>query len=245
LRETASLTGAIMLIIATATAMAWALTQSGFADQLATALSNAPGGKAGFMALSVILFLVLGSILEGIPAIVLFGPLLFPIAKAAGIAEVHFAIVAVLAMGVGLVLLMVLHLRHPLPIIPTNWMGKGQLFYLVFLWSIVAMNFTFVLPRFTPIRLVTEWFICLNATFCSVFVFYASIARQPTAPNISLDPVPYTKWIRRTVLYGVLGAVIVCFLGFGLKLACWGNQPAGQMGVDPIRFGPNNTNDIP
>jgi tripartite ATP-independent transporter DctM subunit len=102
LRETASLTGAIMLIIATATAMAWALTQSGFADELATALSNAPGGKAGFMALSVILFLVLGSILEGIPAIVLFGPLLFPIAKAAGIAEVHFAIVAVLAMGVGL-----------------------------------------------------------------------------------------------------------------------------------------------
>jgi tripartite ATP-independent transporter DctM subunit len=102
LRETASLTGAIMLIIATATAMAWALTQSGFADQLATALSNAPGGKAGFMTLSVILFLVLGSILEGIPAIVLFGPLLFPIAKAAGIAEVHFAIVAVLAMGVGL-----------------------------------------------------------------------------------------------------------------------------------------------
>ncbi len=102
LRETVSLTGAIMLIIATATAMAWALTQSGFADQLATALSNAPGGKAGFMALSIVLFLVLGSILEGIPAIVLFGPLLFPIAKAAGISEVHFAIVAVLAMGIGL-----------------------------------------------------------------------------------------------------------------------------------------------
>jgi len=98
LRETAGLTGAIMLIIATATAMAWALTQSGFADQLATA----PGGKAGFMALAIVLFLVLGSILEGIPAIVLFGPLLFPIAKAAGISEVHFAIVAVLAMGIGL-----------------------------------------------------------------------------------------------------------------------------------------------
>jgi tripartite ATP-independent transporter DctM subunit len=102
LRETASLTGAIMLIIATATAMAWALTQSGFADQLATMLSSAPGGKLGFMAMAIVLFLVLGSILEGIPAIVLFGPLLFPIAKAAGISEVHFAIVAVLAMGIGL-----------------------------------------------------------------------------------------------------------------------------------------------
>jgi TRAP-type C4-dicarboxylate transport system permease large subunit len=33
---------------------------------------------------------------------VLFAPLLFPVAKAAGINEVHYAIVAVLAMGIGL-----------------------------------------------------------------------------------------------------------------------------------------------
>ncbi|MBD5654394.1 MAG: TRAP transporter large permease subunit [Candidatus Eremiobacteraeota bacterium] len=101
LRETGGLTGAIMLIIATATSMGWALTQSGFAQQLATALSHA-GGAAGFMALSVVLFIVLGSVLEGIPAIVLFGPLLFPIAQQYGINEVHYAVVAVLAMGMGL-----------------------------------------------------------------------------------------------------------------------------------------------
>ncbi|MBV8582053.1 MAG: TRAP transporter large permease subunit [Candidatus Eremiobacteraeota bacterium] len=41
-------------------------------------------------------------VLEGIPAIVLFGPLLFPIARTLGINEVHYAIVAVLAMGLGL-----------------------------------------------------------------------------------------------------------------------------------------------
>jgi TRAP-type C4-dicarboxylate transport system permease large subunit len=51
---------------------------------------------------SIVLFIVLGSVLEGIPAMVLFGPLLFPVAKAAGINEVHYAIVAVLAMGIGL-----------------------------------------------------------------------------------------------------------------------------------------------
>jgi tripartite ATP-independent transporter DctM subunit len=102
LRETVALTGAIMLIIATATAMAWSLTQSGFAQQLADALAKAPGGRAGFMALSVILFLVLGSVLEGIPAIVLFGPLLFPIAQSFGVNQVQYGIVAVLAMGVGL-----------------------------------------------------------------------------------------------------------------------------------------------
>ena len=101
LRETAGLTGAIMLIIATATAMGWARTQSGFAQQLADALGHA-GGPVGFMALSIVAFIVLGSVLEGIPAMVLFGPLLFPIAQQYHINEVHYAIVAVLAMGIGL-----------------------------------------------------------------------------------------------------------------------------------------------
>ncbi len=100
--ETVSLAGAILLIIATATAMGWALTQSGFAQQLADILGHAPGGKAGIMLLSIVMFIFLGSVLEGIPAMVLFGPLLFPVAKAAGINEVHYAIVVVLAMGVGL-----------------------------------------------------------------------------------------------------------------------------------------------
>jgi tripartite ATP-independent transporter DctM subunit len=100
--DTTALAGAILLIIATATSMGWALTQSGFAQQLADILGHAPGGTVGIMLLSIVLFIVLGSVLEGIPAMVLFGPLLFPVAKAAGINEVHYAIVAVLAMGVGL-----------------------------------------------------------------------------------------------------------------------------------------------
>ena len=91
--ETAALSGAILLIIGTATAMAWALTQSGFSRQLAAAMTSMPGGAAGFMAVSIVAFIVLGSVLEGIPAIVLFGPLLFPSARAVGINEVHYAMV--------------------------------------------------------------------------------------------------------------------------------------------------------
>ncbi|HYZ60923.1 MAG TPA: TRAP transporter large permease subunit [Acetobacteraceae bacterium] len=102
LAETACLSGAILFIIGTATGMAWALTQSGFSRQLATTMAAMPGGAAGFLAISIVAFVVLGSILEGIPAIVLFGPLLFPIAKALGINEVHYAMVVVLAMGIGL-----------------------------------------------------------------------------------------------------------------------------------------------
>jgi TRAP-type C4-dicarboxylate transport system permease large subunit len=100
--ETASLSGAILLIIGTATGMAWALTQSGFSHQLALAMASMPGGSWGFLAVSILAFVVLGSVLEGIPAIVLFGPLLFPSAKLAGVHEVHYAMVVILAMGIGL-----------------------------------------------------------------------------------------------------------------------------------------------
>ncbi len=82
--ETAALSGAILLIIGTATGMAWALTQSGFSRQLAAAMASMPGGAAGFMAVSILAFVVLGSVLEGIPAIVLFGPLLFPLRSGGG-----------------------------------------------------------------------------------------------------------------------------------------------------------------
>jgi tripartite ATP-independent transporter DctM subunit len=100
--DTASLCGAILFIIGAATAMAWALTQSGFSRDLAAAMTGLPGGGATFMVVSIVAFVVLGSVLEGIPAIVLFGPLLFPIARQVGINEVHYAMVVVLAMGIGL-----------------------------------------------------------------------------------------------------------------------------------------------
>ena len=100
--DTASLSGAILLIIGTATAMAWALTQSGFSRLLAETMAGLPGGAPMFMAVSILAFVVLGSVLEGIPAIVLFGPLLFPIARALGIHDVHYAMVVVLSMGLGL-----------------------------------------------------------------------------------------------------------------------------------------------
>jgi tripartite ATP-independent transporter DctM subunit len=100
--ETAALSGAILLIIGAATGMAWALTQSGFSTSLATFMTGLPGGAPTFLAVTIVAFIVLGSVLEGIPAIVLFGPLLFPIAKQVGVHEVHYAMVVILAMGIGL-----------------------------------------------------------------------------------------------------------------------------------------------
>lgn len=102
LLKTASLSGAILFIIGAATGMAWALTQSGFSGALAEAMKTLPGGAFTFMAVSIVAFVILGSVLEGIPAIVLLAPLLFPIARQVGIHEVHYAMVVTFSMGIGL-----------------------------------------------------------------------------------------------------------------------------------------------
>ncbi|MFC0406906.1 TRAP transporter large permease [Roseomonas elaeocarpi] len=100
--ETASLSGAILLVVGAATAMAWALTQSGFSQDLVQLMAAVPGGRIGFLLVSALAFVILGSVLEGVPAIVLFGPLLFPIAGMMGVNPVHYAMLAVFAMGFGL-----------------------------------------------------------------------------------------------------------------------------------------------
>jgi tripartite ATP-independent transporter DctM subunit len=100
--ETAALSGAILMILGTALAMAWALTQTGFAQQLAGFMSAMPGGWIVFMALTVVVFLILGCVLEGLPAIVLMAPLMFPIAKRLGINDIHYSMVVVTAMNIGL-----------------------------------------------------------------------------------------------------------------------------------------------
>jgi len=47
-------------------------------------------------------FLILGCLLEGLPAILVLAPLMFPIARKLGINDVHYAMVVVTAMNIGL-----------------------------------------------------------------------------------------------------------------------------------------------
>src|SRR5262249_6743205 len=68
----------------------------------AVVMAGVAGGTAGVLAITIVAFIILRSVLAGVPAIVLFGPLLFPVAKAMGAHEVHYAMVVILAMGIGL-----------------------------------------------------------------------------------------------------------------------------------------------
>ena len=102
--ETAALSGAMLLILGTASAMAWAITQSGVVQQLSQFLTTLPGGWIAFMAVTIVVFLILGCLLEGLPAVLLLAPIMFPIAKKLGINDIHYSMVVVCAMNIGLMM---------------------------------------------------------------------------------------------------------------------------------------------
>ena len=102
--ETASLSGAILLILGTASGMAWAIAQSGVVQQLSAFLTTMPGGVWAYLAVTIAVFLILGCVLEGLPAILLLAPIMFPIAKKLGIHDIHYSMVVVTAMNIGLMM---------------------------------------------------------------------------------------------------------------------------------------------
>jgi hypothetical protein len=149
---------------------------------------------------------------------------------------------AYLALGAAAVCLLYLHLRRGMPLVPSTWLGKAQLLFLVYLWSQVMINFTHTLPRFNQQRLVTEWFIAINASFCTILMAAGTFAQFSRRSEGRIADSSYLPWIRRTVAAGLLGAVVVTFASWGLKLALFGYSPVPYSTVH-IRFGPDNTND--
>jgi TRAP-type C4-dicarboxylate transport system permease large subunit len=99
--DTAALSGAILLILGTASGMAWAVTQSGVIQDLTSVLTEMPGGAFAYLGVTLVVFLLLGCLLEGLPAVLLLAPIMYPIARKLGIHDIHYGMVIVCAMNVG------------------------------------------------------------------------------------------------------------------------------------------------
>ena len=93
--------GMVLFVLSSASAFAWVLTAANLPQALVDLLSAAGSGKLLFMAGSVVLLIVIGSLLEGLPALIILAPLLLPIALRMGVNPVQYGIVLILAMGVG------------------------------------------------------------------------------------------------------------------------------------------------
>jgi len=104
LLETGIVTGKVMIMVGMASVFAWILSREQVPQALASFIHSLGGGKILFLFLINIAFLFLGAVLEGVPAIIMTVPILLPIATQFGIDPIHFGIILIANMGIGLFL---------------------------------------------------------------------------------------------------------------------------------------------
>ena len=145
-----------------------------------------------------------------------------------------FRVVWYSATAVGTILLLV-HLRRQLDIIPTSWIGKGQLLFVLFLWLMVIGNLMRAIPGFNDNRMGTEWIIFMNA--CVVTLLAGLLPRpstvQPTAQNCFQWPALKVTWIRGLIL----ASVLMSAYGF-ITLTIYKEHLEGSNWANHKRFGP-------
>ncbi len=135
--------------------------------------------------------------------------------------------------------LLLRHRRQPLAFIPTNWLGRGQLLYLVFLWWIVIGNFDRSVVNFAPQRLITEGVIFLNATICTL-ILLSGVPATVAVAEAETEKDPFGALLKKAVAVGMLATVISLLADWGLTRVMFGNELAG-FSAKHIRFGPDAT----
>jgi tripartite ATP-independent transporter DctM subunit len=96
------LAGMVLFIIASAGSFAWTLTAANLPALLIEVLHLAGNSPTLFLIGSLVVLIAIGSLLEGLPVLIILGPLLLPIAAQLGIGSIHYAMVMLLAMGIGI-----------------------------------------------------------------------------------------------------------------------------------------------
>jgi tripartite ATP-independent transporter DctM subunit len=99
--DAAALTGVLLFIFAAASGFSWTLTIAYLPQRLVDLLHSVGNSNAIFMLGSIVLLVVVGVLLEGLPSLNVLAPLLLPIAGKLGLSELHYALVLIIAMGVG------------------------------------------------------------------------------------------------------------------------------------------------
>lgn len=93
--------GMILFIISAAFAFSWSLSIVNLPDKIGAALLSMGGSTWLFLLGTVITLIITGAVLEGLPALLIFGPMLMPIAVKLGVDPLQYGIILIISMGFG------------------------------------------------------------------------------------------------------------------------------------------------
>jgi C4-dicarboxylate transporter DctM subunit len=95
-------TGIVMFIIAASTVYSWILAREGIPAQLASAFTHLSHTPWVFLLLVNLLLLLVGTVMETVPSIIIFAPVLLPLVRTLGIDPVFFGVIMVVNLSLGL-----------------------------------------------------------------------------------------------------------------------------------------------
>ncbi|MBP1690983.1 MAG: C4-dicarboxylate transporter permease [Bacteroidetes bacterium] len=154
LLDTMVLTGVVCLLVGAASCFSWILAAEQVPMLLGDFVGWVGGGRLTFLLLTVAIFFLFGMILDGLPAIIIFFPILFPLAQSLGIHPLHFGVlviavvgIAVVAPPVGICLVIICSIAK---IRVTETYGPSVAYVLVLIVDLVIMAFWPWLVLFLP-----------------------------------------------------------------------------------------------
>ena len=100
-KEAAVLSGAVMLVTATAHVLGFTFTYQGLADAVLEPVLAFEMTPTVFLLVVSLVFIIAGTFLDGIAMMFIIVPLFYPAAKLLGIDPIHFGMVVVLCWGIG------------------------------------------------------------------------------------------------------------------------------------------------
>lgn len=102
LTDTMLMTAVIMIIIGFSIAMGWLLAIEQVPQVLGEAIFSLTDSRAVFLALVVVFVLIIGCVVEGVPAKLMIVPMLLPVADSFGVDRVHLGVILQLALLIGI-----------------------------------------------------------------------------------------------------------------------------------------------
>ena len=102
LLQSASTTAIVMLLIGTSMAMSWVMAYENIPQNVAQALVTISDSKIIILIIINLLLLFVGTFMDMTPAVLIFTPIFLPVAVQLGIDPIHFGIVMVMNLSIGL-----------------------------------------------------------------------------------------------------------------------------------------------
>jgi len=104
LLDTAVASGVICILVGVASVFAWVMAAEKIPHAILSGTLSLSASPVVFLALSALIFMVIGAFLEGLPAIVVLLPAMYPVSAQLGIHPIHYINVIIAAVGIGLFL---------------------------------------------------------------------------------------------------------------------------------------------